>query len=29
MGVTVGGLHFEDAILNGEEGDIESATTMS
>jgi len=27
MGVTVGGLHFEDAILNGEEGDIESATT--
>jgi len=27
VGVAVGGLHFEDAILNGEERDIEGATT--
>ena len=27
MGVTIGGLDLEDTILNGEEGDIESATT--
>jgi len=27
VSVTVGSLHFEDTFLNGEEGDIESATT--
>jgi len=27
MGVTVGGLNFEDTVLNGEEGDIEGTTT--
>mmetsp|Transcript_25172 Transcript_25172/g.38994 ORF Transcript_25172/g.38994 Transcript_25172/m.38994 type:complete len:456 (-) Transcript_25172:222-1589(-) len=27
MGVTVGGLHLEDSVLNSKEGDIESATT--